>query len=60
MDPQPAAPDEVVGHSTGDDSPEPRPVAEDPEMGELVDDDRLKRLRRRQDEPPRETQPALA
>src|SRR2546426_3917179 len=59
MDSQPASPDEMVGAAAGNDGPEARPVTEDPEMGQLVDDDRFERFRRRQDEPPREAQPAL-
>src|SRR6266446_7232194 len=59
MDPQPAPPDEMVRAATGDDGPEARPMAEDAEMGELVDNDRFERLRWRQDEPPREAQPTL-
>jgi len=59
MDPQPAAPDEMVRSAAGNDGPEARPMTEDAEMGELVDDDRFERLRWRQDEPPRKAQPAL-
>ena len=46
----------VVGPARGDDVPEPRPVTEHPQVRELVDDDRLEGLGRRQDEPPREGQ----
>src|SRR5258708_32773266 len=60
MDPQPASPDEMVRAATCDDRPESRAVTKDPEMGELVDDDRFERLRWRQDQAPREAQPALS
>ena len=56
---QPAAPDLVVGSARGDHRPEPRAVAEHPQVRELVDDDRLERLGRGEDEPPREGEPAL-
>ena len=59
MDPQPAAPDEMVREATGNDAPEARPMTEDAEVGELVDDDRFERFRWRQDEPPREAQPTF-
>ena len=58
--PQPGAVGEVGRAARGDQRPEPRAVAEDAQVGELVDHDRLERRRRRQDEPPREHQPALA
>src|SRR5258706_13447675 len=60
MDPQPASPDEMVRPATRDDRPEARAVTEDPEMGELVDDDRFERFRRRQDQAPEEAQPTLS
>jgi hypothetical protein len=56
---QPAAPDEMVRAARRDQGPEPRSVPEHAEMGELVDHDRLERLRRREDEPPAEHQAAL-
>jgi hypothetical protein len=55
---QPASPRGVIRASLGDERPEPRAVTEDPEVGELVDDDRLEGLGRRQDEAPRERQAA--
>ena len=56
---QPAPPRPVVRPPDRDERPEARAVAEHPQVGELVDDDRLEGLRRREDEPPRERQPAL-
>ena len=56
---QPAAPDLVIRPARCHHSPEPRAVTEDAQVCELVDDDRLERLGRREDEPPRERQPAL-
>src|SRR5690348_883145 len=50
----------MVRPARGDEGPEPRAVAEDAEMGELVDDDRLERFGRGEDEPPAEHQPAVA
>jgi hypothetical protein len=35
-------------------------MTEHPQVGELVDDDRLERLGRGEDQPPREGQPAVA
>jgi hypothetical protein len=49
----------MVRAATGNDGPEARPVTEDAEMGELMDDDRFERFRWRQDEPPGEAQPTL-
>ena len=60
MDPQPASPDEMVRATARDDCPEARPVPEDPEMGELVDDDRFERFGWCQDEAPGEAQPTLS
>ena len=57
--PQPAPPREVVRPPARHERPEPRPVAEDPKVSELVHDDGLEGLGRREDEPPREAQPAL-
>src|SRR3954454_14105926 len=59
MRPEPATPDEMVGPSGRDDRPERRAVTEHPEMGELVNDNRVERVRRREDEPPAEHQPTL-
>ena len=56
---QPATPDLVIRPARGDDCPEPRAVTEDAQVCELVDDDRLERLGRREDEPPRERQSVL-
>src|SRR5438445_13830507 len=58
--PEPRPPDEMVGPARCDDAPEARTMAEDSEMGELVDDDRLEGLGRGEDEPPAEHEPALA
>src|SRR6476469_9328660 len=55
---EPAPPGQVVAPSRRDNRPEPGAVAEDPEMGELVDHDGLQGLRRRQDQAPAEHQPA--
>src|SRR5258705_9207812 len=49
----------MVRAATRDDRPEARAVTEDPEMGELVDDDRFERFRWRQDEAPGEARPAV-
>src|SRR5258705_373648 len=57
---QPPSPDEVVRKAAGDDTPETWPVAEDPQMRKLVDDDRFEGLGWGEDEAPREAQPALA
>ena len=56
---QPAAPDLVVGPARRDEVPEARPVAEHAQVRQLVDDDRLERFGRGEDEPPREREPAL-
>ena len=57
---QPVTPSDVVGASRRDDGPEARAVAEHPQVRELVDHDRLEGLRRGEDQPPREGQPAGA
>ena len=57
---QPASPRGVIRASLGDERPEAWAVTEDPEVGELVDDDRLERLGWREDEAPRERQGARA
>jgi hypothetical protein len=49
---QPAPPAAVVRSPGGDDIPEARPVTEDAEMRQLVDDDRFQRFRRREDQAP--------
>ena len=54
---QPASPGEVVRDAGGDHRPELRPVAEDAQVGQLVDDDGLEGLRQGEDEAPRERQP---
>src|SRR6478609_6404184 len=56
---QPPAPRLVIGPARGDDLPELRAVAEHAQVGQLVDDDRLERLRRGEDQSPREGQTAL-
>ena len=50
----------VVGSPRRDDGPEARAVTEHPQVGQLVDHDRLERLGRGEDQPPREGQAALA
>ena len=57
---QPVAPPDVVGTPFGHQRPEPRTVTEDPQVGQLVDDDGLEGLGRGQDEPPREREAAAA
>src|SRR5688572_15226466 len=57
---QPATPDLVIGTPRRDDRPESRAVAEDAQVSELVDDDRLECLGRGEDETPREGKPAVA
>ena len=57
--PEPGPVCQVTGPSPRDERPEPRPMPEYPEMGELVDHDGLERPRRGKDEPPREHEPAL-
>ena len=49
---EPAAPDAVVGAARRNECPEPRSVAEDAQVGELVDHHGVERLGRRQDETP--------
>src|SRR5260221_1714797 len=56
---QPASPQGVVGAARRDERPEARPVTEDAQMRELVDDHGFETLRRSEDEPPREGEPAL-
>ena len=55
---EPATPDLMIGAARRDHGPEPRAVPEDAEMGQLVADDGLEGLGGRQDEAPRERQPA--
>lgn len=50
----------VIGTPRRDEAPEPGTVSEDAHMGELVDDHRLERAGRREDETPREHQATLA
>ena len=54
MGPQPAPPGPVFRDPGRDEGPELGAVAEDPQVGELVDDDRLERARRGKHEPPGE------
>ena len=56
---KPSAPDGVIRPPGGDDGPEARPVAEYPQVRQLVDHDRLEGLWWRQDQPPGESQAAL-
>ncbi len=56
--PEPAPPADVFGGTGRDELPEAGAVPEGAEMCELVDDDRLERLRPGEDEAPRERQPA--
>ena len=49
---QPPPPDRVIRPARCDDHPEARPVTEDSQMGELMDDDCLECFRRGQDEAP--------
>src|SRR5436190_7471504 len=57
---QPLPPGQVVGSAGGDQAPEPRTVPEVAQVGQLVDDDRIERFGRGEDEAPGERQPALA
>ncbi len=57
---EPPPPNGVIRPALGDHRPEPWPVTEHPQVGELVDDDRLEGFGRGQDEPPGEGQPAFS
>src|SRR5262245_457302 len=58
--PEPGAIGEMIGPPRRDQGPEPGAVAEDAQVGELVDHDGLERSGRREDEAPREHEPAVA
>ncbi len=53
---EPTAPDAVVGAARRNERPEPRSVAEDAQVGKLVDHYGIERFGWRQDETPRERQ----
>ena len=57
--PEPPAPDEVIRPSRGNGRPERWPVAEDAEVGELVDDDRFEGFRWSEDQAPGKAEPML-
>src|SRR4051812_10644299 len=57
---EPPPPGRVIRTTRRDEPPEARPVPEVAQMRELVDDDRLERFRRGEDQAPRKGQAAIA